>query len=247
MVYLRVNFLEVLAPNCIMQDIQYKLLTECMTMMKNIIRMCFKVVLLFVLATWLIIGGCTAYITKEFHLQKSIDNYYQSKTEEWDSGVGPDILPELFEEWRIFIGITSVHKNPYNREKYSNIYSVGFNFVHLMDSMASPRIDIPPPSNIIEDELSIDTVNIMFFPSKVEYRLLVDSVLTLGQRPILPFLKRSIDFDSLYIPENIDTINVSFNIRLFDEDGFEKAKKAYSFQMIKYYDKYLSIPPGLLH
>ena len=215
-----------------------------MTMMKNIIRMCFKVILLCILATWFIIGGCTAYWTKGFYIKKDVYNF--AKTNDEDFCIF-DNLDERFEDWKIHISIWSVLQNPYRRESKSNIYDIRFDFEHKMDSLESDNINIPPPSNIIDDEIVIDKIKIEFLLTRDEHMLLLDNEQTLFKREQLIFLRRALIFDTLIIPDDIDSINVEFEIKLMGIDGQEKAKKMYSFLMVKFVEKYRSIPPGLLH
>ena len=192
-----------------------------------------------ILTMVIIAGGCTAYYTKEFHFKEILDEHLKAN----DNTFGMiDTLEGRFEDWQIAIGIWSVYEEPDRRKIDSNLYYIKLGFRHKIDSLTNSRIGIQLPSDTIKDIITIDSVSIIFFPSG-KNNVLLDSTLTLNQRDAWRS-KRSLYFNRAFIPPDIDSINVAFEVRLIGRDGKEKANRHYSFNMIKYVDKFRSIPPG---
>ena len=166
--------------------------------------------------------GCTTFVTKEFVpcQDYSVVDYV---------ACCPDNDSLVVGDWDVGLGLGSVFNSRNKKHINSNIFGPLIAPRHLHNRELDSALSV---------QFVVDSILFCFFPEMDTVAVSYNDASTAKGRTYGPTFRRDLDFDTLYIPPDVDSINVRYNVRMITEDSVTIAESDFDYNMYRFEDRH---------
>ncbi len=176
------------------------------------------------MSMWVILSvvGCTTFVTKEFVpcQDYSVVDY---------GAYCPENDSLTLDGWRVDLSLISIVNSRDKSLINSNVYGPSIAPRHSRDGTLDSMSAV---------QFVVDRILFCFFPEMDTVAVSYNDASTAKGRTYGPTFRRDLDFDTLYIPPDVDSINVRYNVRMITEDSVTIAESDFDYNMYRFEDRH---------